>query len=179
MTSPGKDEKGARGFEGLGDLLSDEIETPSRPDSTGRATRSPQADEPQPLPEESPPLPRSTTRAEPAATTPPVYVPGTIAIICFAAIFAGGALLHLAAAGVGGGFALGLGVVEEWIGYHGIFWLSAGTINCSAHGPRRTPRSSLNAISFTGSSTVRCSDRIGMTTTFAWTTTSTATPANR
>ncbi len=60
MTSPGKDEKGARGFEGLGDLLSDETETPSRPDSTGRATRSPQADEPQPLPEESPPLPRST-----------------------------------------------------------------------------------------------------------------------
>ena len=57
MTGPGKDEKGARGFEGLGDLLSDETETPSRPDSTGRATRAPRVDEPPPLPEEPPPLP--------------------------------------------------------------------------------------------------------------------------
>ena len=59
MTGRGKDEKGARGFEGLGDLLSDEQETPSRPDSSGRATRSPQADQPPPIPEEPPPLPRS------------------------------------------------------------------------------------------------------------------------
>lgn len=68
MTGPGKDEKGARGFEGLGDLLSDEPETPSRPDSSGRATRSPQADQPPPLPEEPPPLPRSAHR--PAAADP-------------------------------------------------------------------------------------------------------------
>jgi plasmid maintenance system killer protein len=76
MTGPGKDEKGARGFEGLGDLLSDEPETPSRPDSTGRTTRSPQADEPPPLPEEPPPLPRSARSPGTADTnrdaTPPL-----------------------------------------------------------------------------------------------------------
>ena len=70
MTGPGKDEKGARGFEGLGDLLSDETETPSRPDSTGRATRSPQADEPPPLLEEPPPHPRQTRGAAPPLPVP-------------------------------------------------------------------------------------------------------------